>query len=498
MVLRKIAVVGGGISGLAAALELAKFKQIEVRLFEAGDRLGGVLESIRIEKYLIERSADNFSTLIPNALDLSKEHGLSAELIHPNAQGRRAFVYLNNRIHPIPNGFSLMQPTQLLSILKTPVLSWKGKLRLLKEYWVRPKSRMISTDSSELSRVALTNDESLESFAVRRLGREAFERLVEPIVSGIFTADPSTLSMAATMPQFLEMERTCGGLIRGYLVSRRNDAAAAARRASGARYDSFVAPRNGMSDWIDRLSQKLPADCIRLHTSITALQPKYSVVGSQKWQLEIQTKSKSDSIVSTLETYDGVILATPAAVTGRLMSQVSPQATSVLRGIPYASSAVVAKILNKQDLRARLDGFGLVIPRSEHRDTLAISYTSNKYPGRVPDEEILLRVFLGGALNPQIVDRSDEELFKLAAQEVKAILRWNGRKPNWQAVIRWKESMPQYLLGHLDRIRELEETLSNAPTLRLCGAAYRGVGIPQCVRSGQTAARQLVQSLGLT
>ncbi|MFO0939313.1 MAG: protoporphyrinogen oxidase [Pirellulales bacterium] len=257
---KRIVIIGGGISGISAALHAtARAPEAEVLLLESSSRVGGVLETLKFDNYLIERSADNFATLIPNARDLSEKFGLLPSLIQPNSEGRQAFVYSAGRAHPIPAGFSLMQPTRVLSILTTRVLSLRGKIRLLGEYWAKQRPDSIS-------------DESLESFAIRRLGKEAFDRLVEPIVSGIFTANPKTLSMAATMPQFLQMEREHGGLIRGYLASKRQDAAAAARRASGARYDQFMAPREGMSSWINALASKLPEGCVRLQTSATGLQ----------------------------------------------------------------------------------------------------------------------------------------------------------------------------------------------------------------------------------
>ena len=472
--MKRIAIIGGGISGLAAALTLdGAAGDYRVTLIEASNRLGGVLETVREGPYLVERSADNFATLIPDALELSKDCGLESELIRPSSNNRQAFVLNRGRLLPIPAGFSLMQPTRVGSILATRTLSWAAKLRLLGEYWV-PRRQ-----SDE--------DESLESFSTRRLGREAYENLVEPIVSGIFTADPATLSMQATMPQFVEMERRSGGLIRGHLASRQQDAAAAARRASGARYDQFMAPRHGMSAWIAGLADRLPQDCIQLNTPVQSIAPEATASGD-RWKVETAD-------ASTI--YDAVICASPAAVTARLLQASLPKPASLVAAIPYASSAVVAMIVNQSELSGRTDGFGLIVPRKEGRVCLAISFTSNKYPDRVGHDEILLRVFLGGALNPSIVDLDDARLTELAAQEVRDILGWRGKQPNWQAVIRWREAMPQYLVGHTQRMQQLAQSLENYPTLKLCGAAYAGVGIPQCVRGARRAARELIEHFEL-
>lgn len=474
--MKKVAIVGGGISGITAALELSQQPGVSVRLFDSAERLGGVLETVRTDRYLIERSADNFATLIPDARLLSDRFGLLPQLIHPNTQGRQAFVYLNGRVHPIPEGFSLMQPTRIGSIITTRLLTWPGKLRLLGEYWVSPRPTVPDGQP---------DDESLESFAVRRLGREVFDRLVEPIVGGIFTADPKTLSMAATLPQFLNMERTSGGLIRGYLRSKQEDAAAAARRASGARYEQFMAPRDGMSAWIDGLAKHLPANSVSLNCRVVGL-ARERQAGDSSWMITTDQGSP--------QPFDGVILATPASVTARLLQSVAPEAAAMVSEIPYASSAVVAMIVNRADIGARMDGFGVVVPSNQGRAALAISYSSNKYPGRTPEGEVLLRVFLGGALRPEVVDWSDTDLQRTAVNEVRDILAWKGSQPNWQAVIRWKNAMPQYLVGHVAKIQRLRQQLDGLPSLQLCGAAYEGVGIPQCVRGAKQAVERLCHS----
>ncbi len=475
--MKRVAVIGAGISGLAAALALAEqSNDIEVTLFESSDRVGGVLETIRDGDYLVERSADNFATLIPNALELSRRCGLESELIPPERSNRQALVVHCGKLRPIPAGFSLMQPTRIGSILTTQTLSWRAKLRLLGEFWIPRRS-------SE-------GDESLESFSTRRLGRETFENLVEPIVSGIFTADPAKLSMRATMPQFVEMEQRSGGLIRGHLASRKQEGAIKARRASGARYDQFLAPRQGMSWWVNALAQRLPAQTVKLNTrvlSLRALQGSATGTGQNpSWQIETASEKRS---------FDGVICSAPAALTASLLGETLPAAAEIVAGIPYASSAVVAMVVDRDQLRGRTDAFGLIVPRKEGRKTLAISLSSNKYPGRVPDGQMLLRIFLGGALAPETVELPDSQLTDLAHTELRDLLGWTGATPKWQAVMRWREAMPQYVLGHVDRMLELKQALAAFPTLKLCGAAYSGVGLPQCVRGAELAATELIAAL---
>lgn len=471
--------MGGGISGLAASYFLSRLEpRPEIRLFEKGNRLGGVLETLYDGAYVIERSADNFATLIPDALELAKEIGFESNLIRPNKSGRQAFLYLNNRIEPIPMGFSLMQPTRLWPIATTNTLSITAKIRLLKELWVPARQS--------------SDDESLESFVTRRLGVEVFDNLVEPIVSGIFTADPRKLSMQATMPQFVEMERQYGGLIRGHLHSRKKDAAAAAKRASGARYDQFMAPQHGMSSWVEALKDQLPAETVCLETSVQSVrripEPSTSSAAS-KWRLETNQGDQD---------FDAIISALPCAASARVLHGLFPDASEALSQISYASSAVIAMIVDRQSISGRTDGFGIIVPRKSGLKTLAISFSSNKYPGRVPEGQLLLRIFLGGAMHPEMMDHSDSDLIHLAHAEMRQIIGWSGEKPLWQAVIRWNNAMPQYEVGHLQRVTQIEESLAGTPTLALCGAGLHGVGIPQCVSSAKRAVSQIAKALSIS
>ncbi len=467
----RIAVIGGGISGISAAIYAREaMPEADVSLLEAGGRLGGVIETLN-EPYLIEKGADNFATLMPDALELSRLCGVDEQLIMPQERGRQAFVLSRGRLEPIPAGFSLMQPTRILSILTTRTLSFGGKLRLLREFLVPARKE--------------DGDESLESFVTRRLGREAFENLVEPIVSGIFTADPSTLSMQATMPQFLEMERTSGGLIRGHLSAKRKDARAAARRASGARYDQFRAPKLGMNAWIEGLAGHLPATAVRLGSPVRRLQH----MDESAWKLTIDCNGQSHD-----EQFDAVICTAPARVASRLLESVDREAAESIGKIEYASSAVAAMIVRRADIGGRIDGFGMIVPSVAGRKTLAISYTSNKYPGRTPDELVLLRVFLGGAKDPTIMELEDAAIEEIAQHEVREILNWTG-DPEWISIVRWNKAMPQYTVGHVDRVNSIFRRLEQFPTLGLAGAAYRGVGIPQCVRSGRLAAEKVTAYL---
>ena len=437
----------------------------EVTIFEKSHRLGGVIETLHEGGNLIETGADNFATLIPDALELTEKFGSPELLLKPQPDDRRAFVLRNGMLHPIPAGFSLMQPTKLDAILSTPTLSIPGRIRVLFEYFVKSRE---NTDK----------DESLESFATRRLGREAFENLVEPIVCGIFTADPRTLSMQATMSQFLSMEAQHGGLIRGHIANKKKNGMA--QRASGARYEQFRAPSTGMSSWIEDLADSLPQGCTRFNCEIQSLEKT-----ANGWEIKVDDQ---------VEVFDAVVLATPAKISAQLLEHCAPRVSDLVGQVDYASSAIAALIVDRKEIYGRIDGFGAIVPSKENRNCLAISYSSNKYPGRVEEKDILLRVFMGGVRQSELLNHSDERLVEMALQEICDVLNWRGHRPKWSKVIRWPESMPQYTLGHVSRRTKIEEYLNGLPGLALCGAAYEGVGIPQCVRSGKKAALRILSA----
>jgi protoporphyrinogen/coproporphyrinogen III oxidase len=458
---RRIAVIGGGISGLAATHRLHELHpSANVTLFEASHRVGGVLETIRRDGYLIERCADMLTTKDPWALDLCRRVGMEDQLINTNEAHRRAFVVHRGKLVPVPEGFTLMSPAKVLPILKTPLLSWSGKLRLAAERFVR--SRHDDTD------------ESLHDFATRRLGREVYERLVQPLIGGIYTADPTKLSMQAAMPEFVAMEREFGNLTRGV----KEKMTKAKRKGTGARYGMFVAPHEGMSSLIDAIARRLPDNCVQLHSPI-----KQIVRCEDQWQLTIDGDSEPRK-------FDALILATRATNAATLLRDVDEKLADELGSISYASAAVPVFGYRRDQIAHALDGFGLVVPFVEKRRILSASFTSIKFAGRAPDGSVLIRVFIGGACQEELVSLSDEELFEIAERELAELLGIQG-EPHLRELVRWNKAMPQYHLGHLDRVARIEARAASLPSFALAGNAYRGVGIPFCVHSGELAAERV-------
>jgi oxygen-dependent protoporphyrinogen oxidase len=480
----RIAIIGGGITGLAAAHRLTELlPDPDITLFEASDRLGGVLETVERDGFLIERSADNFLSTPSAAVDLCRRLGFANELLPTDESRRRAFVVREGELRPIPDGFHLMSPRKLTSVLTSPVLSLTGKLRLLAELLIPPSP--FGSGQGEGA------DESVASFARRRLGREAFERLVQPLVAGMYTADPARLSMAATMPQFLEFERQYGSLLRATLRShltlgKGRSECDSDEFASGARYGLFVAPRGGMTSLVDAIIQQLPRNTIKLNmpTSRVTRQPDGS------WNLDFASSENPQSAIRNPQSFDAIIIAAPAPAAAILLHEFDPNLAADLAAIEYAGCAVISLGFQRSQLPPPLDGFGFVVPQIENRSIIAASFASHKFPGRAPADAVLIRVFVGGALQPEMLRLDDDQLRRLALDELAELLHITGM-PHTSDVARWLGSMPQYHVGHLARVARIEQRACNYAGLALAGNAYHGVGIPQCIASGQSAAERI-------
>jgi oxygen-dependent protoporphyrinogen oxidase len=468
----RIAVIGGGITGLAAAYRLYELNPAaQVMLFEASGRLGGVLQTEHRDGYLIERSADMFTTREPWALDLCRRVGIEGELIETNKQHRRAFVVHKGKLVPVPEGFTLMSPAKVWPILTTPLLSPLGKLRLAWEYFT-PKKKD-------------DDDESLESFVTRRFGREAFDRLIQPLIGGIYTADPSLLSMQATLPQFVEMERKAGSLIAG-VRSRgsgvRGQETGVRSQGSGARYGMFLAPRDGMQRLVDAVAAKLPPGVVRLNAKVERLSRS---AGGAKWQVNLANEMP--------EEFDGVILAVSAPVSGKLLEGIDAELARLVGSIPQAGCNVALLGFHREQIAHPLDGFGFVVPTMENRRIIAASFTSIKFSGRAPEGKVLLRVFIGGALQPELLSLSDAETSRIVLEELRDLLGVSG-EPEFCEIAHWHGAMPQYHVGHLNKVRQMEGRVAAIPGLALAGNSYRGVGVPFCVHDGELAAERVLRT----
>ncbi len=457
----RVAVIGGGISGLAAAYrlsELARTREfpLEVTLFEAGARVGGPLETVRREGLVMETGADAFLSEKPEALALAERIGLGGRLVRTREALRRTLVVRAGRLVEVPEGFALMAPTYLGPVLLSPLFSLKGKLRMLLE--------------PLLPRRRADGDESLAAFVTRRLGVEVLERVAQPLAAGIYTGDPYHLSVAATMPRFVEMERRYGSVILGLRAAARQ--AAEKRGVSGARWSLFVSLAGGMGELVEALRERLGAT-LRVGAEVQELRRE-----GVRWRIAVGGEAL---------TADAVICTVPAYAAARLLEPVAPVLAAELRPVRYASAVVINLAYAAAALPALPSGFGFVVPAIERRKIIAGSFSSLKFAGRAPAGIVLLRVFLGGALQAHLAELDEAALVAAAREELSALLGITAA-PQVIEVRRWPEAMPQYAVGHRHRVASIRKRLTEVPGLFLAGAYLDGVGIPDCVRQGEAAA----------
>lgn len=476
----RVAVIGGGITGLAAAQRLvSQSDNVQVVLLESSRRLGGIIRTESADGFLMELGPDSFITNKPAALQLCDEIGFTDQLIPTDAGFRRSLVLRNGKPMQVPEGFMLMAPSKPWAILTTPILSILGRMRLLSEALV--------------SRRTTDDDESLASFVRRRFGQQALERLVQPLVGGIYTADPEKLSLKATMPRFCEMEQSHGSVIRATLAQQRIDRNRSAQShnvvnessGSGARYGLFATAVGGLSDMvasIERALRKSGRVDIQLGAEVTGIER--APTSDLLWIVQLRDQHPM--------TFDAVIMTLPTHAAARILrTAISPELHAALQEIEYASSAIVVSGHQLSDFDHPMDAFGLVIPAIERRKILAVSFSSRKFPDRAPAGQILLRTFVGGALQPELLNNDDESIIGFVNGELRSIFRMKA-EPLFSEVIRYNKAMPQYHVGHLDRVARIESMLQSTPGLHLAGSAYTGVGIPDSIASGRMAANSVL------
>ena len=464
---KTVVIIGGGITGLAAAFRAqTSMSGSRIILLESNDRLGGILQTEKTGGYLIEHSADMFTSDPNAAMELCRQLDKTDALIQTKPTPDRAFVATDETIHPVPRGLSLMLPGDLDAVMNSPLLDHAARERFAAE-------RDIPVSSQ-------ATDESLESFAVRRFGQSAFDNLIQPLVGGIYTADPKRLSMRATMARFVEMEKKHGSLIRAAETSRPQ---AIDSEVSGARYGMFRAPEQGVGQLVFWLHDALTEVEIKTNCPVKSV----SKTGAG-WIIETREADSTEEVI----TADAVVLATPANVSSQLLQSVDLKLQQRLASIEAASSAIVAMGFGKSQVAKKFDGYGIIVPSALNRKVIATSFSSNKFNGRARDDKLLIRCFIGGALQSELVELDDERLVEIASQELAKTIGFCG-VPELTRVIRWRNCMPQYHLGHLNLVAEIEALVAEQTGLELAGNSYRGVGIPACIQSGSEAIERLAR-----
>ena len=460
----RIAIIGGGISGLSAAFTLEEPRRagaIEYKLYEASPHLGGVLRTEHIHGCIVEAGPDSFLTEKPWAADLCRALGLGNQLIGSNDAGRKTYILIGGRLIPMPDGLMFMVPTKILPTGMSQLFSWNTKLRMAKELLHSPR--------------AADTDESVASLVERHYGSEMVDRLVDPLLSGVYGGEAANLSVRAVLPRFAEMDRNHGSLGRAMLAAKKK----MPRRASNPAPPLFTSLKNGMQQLAETLVPRLDPSSLLTSAPVHSIQPE-----AGGWT--VSTKSESAR-------FDAVILAVPTHAAAQLLAASSSELSAELAAIGYSSSITVGLGYDNDVRQSLPPGFGFLVTRSEGKQLLAATFVHNKFPHRAPDDRALLRCFFAGSSAEKVWQFTDDAIIAIVRNELQQILGLRAR-PLFARVYKWKSAMAQYGIGHLERLERIERLRQQLPKLALAGNGYRGIGVPDCVRSGSEAAKQVLNS----
>lgn len=459
--MKRIAIVGGGISGLAAAFALEERRRageaLEFAVYESSPRFGGVLFTEQVEGCLIEAGPDSFLTEKPWAADLCRRLGIEDQLIGSNDADRKTYILVKGKLVPMPDGLMFMVPTQLSPAILSSLFSPATKLRVAREWWYP-------------ARVS-NGDESVAALVERHYGAEMVDRLADPLLAGVYGGEAAQLSVRAVLPRFVEMESKYGSLGRGMLAARKN-----VKRSQPAP-SIFSSLKGGMQQLGEALVARLPAEALRANSPVQAVQRQ-----DRGWVVSAGYAS---------DQFDAVIVATPASAAAVLLEIASAELASELRAISYSSSVTVALGFDQNVRVALPPGFGFLVPRREGKRLLAATFVHNKFPHRAPKDIAVVRCFLGGSRDEQVLQLTDENILNIVRDELRQILGVKA-DPLFTRLYRWKGAMAQYTVGHLERLQRIEGLVKPLPGLALAGNAYRGIGVPDCIRSGEAAVQQVL------
>jgi len=466
--MKRIAIIGGGISGLAAAYALEEKRragiEAEYVLFEGAARFGGVLVTDRVDGCLLEAGADSFLTEKPWAIELCAKLGLADQLIGSNDSERKTYILVHGKLIEMPDGLMFMVPTKLAPTVLSPLFSAQTKLRMARE-WFHPPHKA-------------NGDETVAAFVERHYGPEMVDRLADPLLSGVYGGEASQLSVRAVLPRFAEMEAKYGSLGRAMLAAR----SAMARGPKTAPRPLFTSLKEGMQQMVDALVAALPSDALRSKAIVQAVAPE-----AGGWVVSAGLQS---------DQFDAVILALPTKAAAVLLQRCGAELASELAAIAYSSSVTVALGYDKQVRESLPPGFGFLVPRSEGKRMLAATFVHNKFPHRAPEDRAIIRCFLGGARGEHMLALSEEEILRMVREELDQILQLKA-EPLFARVFKWKGAMAQYGVGHLERLKRIETLRLKLPGLALAGNGYSGIGVPDCVRSGTAAVEDTLKTLGI-
>jgi protoporphyrinogen/coproporphyrinogen III oxidase len=462
----RIAIIGGGISGLAAAFAIEEHRRstgadVDYVLYESSSRLGGVLRTEKVDGCLVEAGPDSFVTEKPWAADLCRAMGLGDQLIGSNDADRKTYILTRGRLVVMPDGLMFMVPTKILPTGLSPLFSWKTKLRMTQELFHPPR--------------AVDQDESVAAFVERHYGAEMVDRLADPLLSGVYGGEAASLSVRAVLPRFAEMEKTHGSLGRAMLAAKKKMSAVSRKPAPPL----FTSLKAGMQHMAESVVSRLTPSSLLINAPVQAIQAE-----AGGWVVSAGLQS---------DHFDSVIVALPAPAAAHVLRMASSELSTELAAIQYSSSITVGLGYDREVRQALPPGFGFLVPRSEGRRLLAATFVHNKFPHRAPEDRALLRCFFAGTNAEDVWPLGDDQIIGIVRNELQQILGLRA-EPLFGRVYKWKSAMAQYGVGHLDRLERIERLRQELPGLALAGNGFRGIGVPDCVRSGRDAVSQLVGS----
>ena len=482
--MRNVIIIGGGVAGLGAALKMKRAVEeghdVTFTLVEKDPRVGGkiVTETVPDEwggaqgaKFHIDGGPDCFLTEKPAAHRVARDVGIFDDELPTDDSRKRTYILSRGKLHDLPDGVMMFAPTKFVPFATTSLFSWPGKIRMGMDLFV-PKRKWSDTE---------LNDETLESFIVRRMGRECLDRLAEPLVGGVHASDPEKMSLAATFPRLLEMEQNYGSMMRAFLAARKKVEEMRKKyppKPGEKKRTFFTSFTGGMQELTDAMADATGRENLRSGAAVESMDER-----DGRWVVSL-----SDG---TILEGDAVIVATEAWAAEPLLRPVSGAIADALAGIPASSSATVSIGFREDEIGIDMDAFGVLCPLIEGRSLMAATFSSTKWPGRAPEGKVLLRGFVGGPHNQAIMERSDEEIVEIVLSELRDILGVKG-EPLFSRIYRWKLGMPQYTMGHLDRVETIEQAAAEIPGLALAGGSYRGVGVPNCIESGERAVSKVL------
>ena len=456
--MRRIAIIGGGISGLSAAFYLEQQRRkgapLEYVLYERTSRLGGSLQTEHADGCLLEAGPDSFLTEKPWAADLCRELGIADQLIGSNDADRKTYILVKGRLVAIPDGLMFMVPTKILPVVFSPLFSVGAKIRMAQEWFHPPRPS--------------GGDETVAALVERHYGPEMVDRLADPLLSGVYGGEASGLSVRAVLPRFAEMEAKHGSLGRGMLAARKRTA-----NSNAPARPLFTSLNNGMQQLVEAIVTRLPREALRTGSTVRGLR-----LDGSSWLVALDDSGG--------DRFDSVILAAPAPAAGALLAPVQAELARELSAIAYSSSVTVTLGYERAGLRLP-PGFGFLVPRSEGKRMLASTFVHNKFPHRAPQDRALIRCFLGGSRDEEILGWPDQQIELAVRTELRDIL-WLTAKPLFCRIYKWQGAMAQYGVGHLELLERIERLRQQLPGLALAGNGYRGIGVPDCIRSGKEAA----------